>query len=143
MELFETKVRYEKVGDDGCAKKTSESYLVDAMSFAEAEARIVEEMKPFINGEFTVSAVKRNVISELFESEGAKWYSAKVALITLDEKSGQEKKTSSSIFVRADDFAKAYHNLCDGMKETMCDWELLSLSETAILDIYKRKDVEG
>lgn len=132
MELFETKIRYEKEG-----KKTSESYLVDAMSFAEAEARVIEEMIPFIEREFTVSAVKRNIISELFEGEGERWFAAKVAFVTLDEKSGNEKRTTSNIFVQADNFDKAYKALLDGMKDTVSDWEVSSLSETAILDIFK------
>ena len=90
---FECKVRYDKVQDNGSVKKVNEPYLVDALSFTEAEARIIEEQTPFISGDFSVSAVKRTKISEIFYDEGGdRWYLAKVAFITIDEKSGVEKK---------------------------------------------------
>lgn len=136
MELFETKIRYEKTMEDGQVKKTSEAYLIDAVSFAEAEARIVEKMTPYIIGEFTVSAVKRNVVSEVFPGDGDRWYAAKVAYIMIDEKSGMEKRSTSNIYVQADNFDKAYKALLEGMKDTLSDWEIQSLSETAILEIF-------
>ena len=66
---FECKIRYEKVMENGMQKKVTEPYLVDALSFTEAEARIIEEMTPFISGEFTVSDIKRANYSELFPSD--------------------------------------------------------------------------
>lgn len=66
---FECKIRYEKTMDNGMNKKVTEPYLVDALSFTEAEARIIEEMTPFISGEFTVSDIKRANYSELFPCE--------------------------------------------------------------------------
>ena len=93
---FECKVRYEKTMENGVQKKVTEPYLVDALSFTEAEARIIEEMTPFMSGEFLVSDIKRAQYSELFESfeEAAdKWFKAKLTFITLDEKSGKVKKT--------------------------------------------------
>ena len=92
---FECKVRYEKTGEDGLPKKVNEPYLVDALSFTEAEARIIEEIKPFVSGEFTVSNIKRSRIAELFDNpSGDKWYRAKVNFISLDEEKGVEKKTA-------------------------------------------------
>ena len=97
---FECKVRYDKTMEDGSIKKVNEPYLVDALSFTEAEARITEEQTPFISGEFTVSAVKRTKISEIFWDEtGDRWYLVKVAFITIDEKTGAEKKSISQILV--------------------------------------------
>lgn len=93
--IFECKIRYEKVAENGMNKKVSEQYLVDALSFTEAEARIISEMTPFISGEFTVSDIKRSNYSELFPSEkdGADlWFKCKLYYITLDEKSGAEKR---------------------------------------------------
>ena len=95
---FECKIRYEKTMENGMNKKVTEPYLVDALSFTEAEARIIEEMTPFISGEFTVSDIKRANYSELFpcEEEAAdRWFKCKLVFITLDEKSGAEKKTST------------------------------------------------
>ena len=80
---FECKVRYDKLQENGAVKKVTEPYLVDALSFTEAEARITEEQTPFISGEFSVSAVKRTKIAEIFFNEGGdRWYLAKVGFIT-------------------------------------------------------------
>lgn len=134
---YECKVKYEKTLETGTQKKVSESYLVDAMSFTEAENRIIEEMTPYIVGEFEVAAVKKARISELFiDPEGDKWYRAKVMFITIDEKSGIEKKAPSTMLVQASDFQKAVKNLEDGMKGTMSDWEINSISETLLMDVY-------
>lgn len=134
---YECKVKFQKTLENGTQKKVTEAYLVDAMSFTEAENRIIEEMTPYISGEFEVTAVKKEHIAELFaDPEGDRWYRAKVMFITLDEKSGSEKKTASSVLVQAKDFQMAVKNLEDGMKGTMSDWEINTISETAILDVF-------
>lgn len=134
---FECKVKYEKTLENGMQKKVSEPYLVDALSFTEAEARIIKEITPFITGEFSVANIKRANFSELFFDEtGDKWYKCKVNFITLDEKSGAEKKTASYLLAQAPDFAKALGNLLEGMKGTMADYEISSINETAIMDIF-------
>ena len=97
---FECKIRYEKVMENGMNKKVTEPYLVDALSFTEAEARIIEEITPFISGEFTVSDIKRANYSELFfceEDAADRWFKCKLFFITLDEKSGAEKKTAAQM----------------------------------------------
>ena len=84
---FECKIRYEKVMENGMNKKVTEPYLVDALSFTEAEARIIEEITPYISGEFTVSDIKRANYSELFPSEedaADRWFKCKLFFITLD-----------------------------------------------------------
>ena len=95
---FEGKIRYEKVAENGMNKKVTEPYLVDALSFTEAEARFIEEVTPFITGEFTVTDIKRANYSEIFPSEeeaADKWYKCKLYFITIDDKSGAEKKTAT------------------------------------------------
>lgn len=137
---FECKVRYDKVTENGAVKKVTEPYLVDALSFTEAEARITEEQTPFISGEFNVSAVKRTKISEIFWDEtGDKWYLAKLAFITIDPKSGAEKKATTLILVQAKDFKTALDNLVDGMSGTAADYDIVSITETLIMDVYKVK----
>ena len=134
---YECRVKFEKVLENGTQKKVTEVYLVDAMSFTEAENRIIEEMTPYISGEFEVTAVKKDRISEMFiDPDGDKWYRAKVMLITLDEKSGAEKKSASIMLIQAKDFQTAIKNLENGMKGTMSDWEINTLSETVIMDVY-------
>lgn len=134
---FECKVKYEKMMENGMQKRVTEPYLVDALSFTEAEARIIKEITPFITGEFSVANIKRANINELFFDEtGDKWYKCKINFITLDEKSGLEKKTASYILVQAGDLPKSLENLMQGMKGTMADFEIASITETAIMDIY-------
>ena len=121
----------------GTIKKVTNMYLVDAMSFTEAENRIIEEMTPYIVGEFEVAAVKKARISELFiDPEGDKWYRAKVMFITIDEKTGVEKKAASTMLVQASDFQRAVKNLEDGMKGNMSDWEINTIAETLLMDVY-------
>ena len=118
---FECKIRYEKLMENGMNKKVTEPYLVDALSFTEAEARIIEEMTPFITGEFTVSDIKRANYSELFPSEeeaADRWFKCKLIFITLDEKSGAEKKTSTQVLVQAADLRDAVKKLDEGMRES-------------------------
>lgn len=135
---FECKVRYDKMMENGIVKKVNESFLVDALSFTEAEARIIEERTPFISGEFSVSAVKRTKISEIFWDDTAdRWYLVKVAFITIDEKTAAEKRSISQILVEASDFRNALDNFMEGMKGTMGDFEIVSINETAYLDVYK------
>ena len=141
---FEIKVRYEKVAENGMNKKVTEPYLVDALSFTEAEARIIEEMSPFITGEFTVSDIKRANYSELFTSEeeaADKWYAGKLAFITLDEKSGAEKKTHTTVLIQAADMHDAMKKLDEGMKGTMADYSSILLKETKIVDVFPYRNV--
>ncbi len=140
---FECKVRYDKLQENGAAKKVTEPYLVDALSFTEAEARITEEQRPFISGEFDVAAVKRSKIAEIaFFDECDKWYLVKVGFITVDEKSGVEKRSTSQILVQANGFKSAYDNFLEHMKGTMADYDIISLAETPLIDVYRMKVVD-
>jgi hypothetical protein len=134
---FECKVTYEKVLENGMQKKVTEPYLVDALSFTEAEARIIEEIRPFISGEFTVTGIKRARLSELFFNEnGDRFYRFKVFFITLDEKSGAEKKTAVQMLAQASTLKEAIAVLEEGMKGTMADYAIASVAETAIVDVF-------
>lgn len=134
---FECKVRYDKMQENGMVKKVNEPYLVDALTFTEAEARIIEEMKPFISGEYSISSEKKTKISEIFFNDGAdRFYLVKVNFITLDENSGIEKKTVSQILVQASDFEDAVEKFKEGMKGTMADYEIGSIAETMIMDVF-------
>lgn len=134
---FECKIKYEKTMENGMVKKVTEPYLVDALSFTEAEARIIEEVTPYMSGEFTVSDIKRANYSEIFdEVEGDRWFKCKVQFVTLDEKSGAEKKTSTLILVKANDLREAVKNLDEGMKGTMADYIIASVTETPLMEVY-------
>ena len=136
---FECKIKYEKTTDDGKIASVNENYLVDALSFTEAESHIIEEMKPFISGEFSVSGIKRARISELFPSddeEADKWYRCKVFYLTIDEEKGIEKRTGVTMLVQAADLKGALEGLVKGMETYMGDYEIASIAETTLMDVY-------
>ena len=136
---FECSLKYEKVMNNGKEKKITELYLVDALSITEAEARLIEEMNPFMQGEFQCKGIKEAKYSEIFFSEEVtadRYFKCKLLFITLDEKSGKEKTTSTQILVQAADLRDAVKKLDEGMKGTMADYQIASVSETKIMDVY-------
>ncbi len=134
---FECKVRYEKLDENGLPKKVTEPYLVDALSFTEAETRISKEMQPYISGEFTIATIKKANISELFEnSAGDRWFRCKVNFVIIDMEKGTEKKVPSNMYVQANDIKDALEFLFKSLKGTMSDYSVTSIVETAILDVY-------
>ena len=135
---FECTIKYEKQLEEGKIAKTTERYLVDALTFTEAEARIIKEMKPFISGEFEVANINPQKYSELFWNEKCdKWFKTKVNFIVLDEEKGVEKKVANYMLVQANDLKEARELLVEGMKGSQADWEIASISETKILEVYK------
>lgn len=142
---FICKVRYEKMQEDGMQKMVNEPYLVDALSFSEAEARITEEITPYMQGDFSVSAVKRTNISEIFFNEDTsadKYYKIKAAFISINERTLAEKRSNTNYLVQAKDLVDALNSFQAGMKGTMADYEIVSVSETAIMDVYSYKPKE-
>lgn len=139
-EWFECKIKYEKTMENGLVKKVNEPYLVDALNFTEAERRIIEEITPYMTGTFEVSDIKRARYAELFEApaddSADRFFKAKLTFITLDEKSGKEKKTSQNVLVQAGDLRDAIKRLDAGMKGSMMDYTISSVAETAIMDVY-------
>lgn len=134
---FECKIRYERTMESGMIKKVTEPYLVDALSFTEAEARILELVSPYMSGEFSVADIKRVNYTEVFDNEnGDRWFKAKLQFIMLDEKNGMEKKTSTNVLVQANDIREAIKHIDEGMKGTMADYIIASVAETALMDVY-------
>lgn len=135
---IEVKARYDKMMDNGTVKKITEQYLADALSCTEAEARVTEEIQPFISGDFRISSVVTTKISEIFWDEsGDRFYKVKVNFITIDEKTASEKRTATYILVQASGFKEAYDNFIDGMKGTMADFEIEAITETKLVDVFK------
>ncbi|GHT24235.1 hypothetical protein AGMMS4957_16920 [Bacteroidia bacterium] len=137
MNWFECKVKYDKMMENGVVKPVTEPYLVDALSFTEAEARIIEEVSHLVSGEFVVTDIKRAKLSELFfNDKGDRYYKIRVSFITLDEKSGAEKKTSCNMLAQANDLKEAVAILEEGMKGGMTDYVIASVTETMIMDVF-------
>lgn len=141
MMLYECGVRYERTMENGMTKKVTELYLVDALSFAEAEGRITNEMEPYISGEFDVVTIKRTNISEIVEglSTADNWFKAKLMYITIDEKTGKEKKQAVHFIVRASDINNAHICVVEHMKGSVMDYEIATLDETKIMDLFRYK----
>lgn len=134
---FESAVSYDKIMENGAVKKVTEKNLFDALSFTEAEARTIEELTPYISGEYTVKAVKKTKLSEVFWNKDAdRFYLVNVAFITIDENTGAEKQTVTQMLVQANDFDGAVSAFKDGMKQTMADWKIISVVETPYMDVY-------
>lgn len=134
---FTAGIRYDKVLENGQEKKVTEYYLVDALSFTEAETRVTEEMSHLINGEFKVESLKRDKLTEtFFHVSGDKYYKTKVNYITLDERTGREKKQPVYMLVQASTIDEAKDRLIDGMKGTMSDYVVESITETKIIDVF-------
>lgn len=138
---FECKVSYERQADSMGMKKVSESYLVDALSFTEAEKRIIKEVRPFVSvGELEVVNIRRARIAELFlndEAEDDRYFRAKVNFITVDEKSGSEKKTSATMIVKSDSLPNAVTELKAQLDSLMASYEIAAVTDTQILDVFQ------
>ena len=139
-EWFECKIRYEKVMEDGLQKRVSESYVVDALSFSEAEERIIEEMFHFISGQFDVVDIKKASYKEIFfaDSDTAdKWYKTKLKFITIDEKTAKEKTTAINYLVQAGTLKGAVSNIESVMGTTMIDYVIAAVNETMLMDVFE------
>lgn len=135
---FETKVKYDKtMPDTGAIKSVTEPYLVDALSFTEAEARITKEMEPFVSGELTVTAVRKVRFEDVLYHEGGdRWYKVKINMITIDEKTGAEKRSASFSLVQASEFKLALDYFLEAMKSVLFDFEIVNITEMAYIDVF-------
>ena len=137
---FECKIAYEKVMEDGLQKKVRESYVVDALSFTEAEKRIMEEMSSYISGEFTIKDIKIAPYKEIFFSDeelADRWYKAKLEFITIDEKTEKEKRSAVNYLVQAGTLKGAVGNIESVMGTTMIDYVIASVTETKLMDVFE------
>ena len=137
---FETKIKYDKTAEDGQLQKVSEAYVVDALSFTEAEEFITKEMSTYITGDYTITDIKKASYGEIFFSDNARddrWYKAKVQFIIPDEKTGKEKLSTVNYLIQSNTFQNAVKSL-EGVLDTgMQDWRIASLAETNFLDVYE------
>ena len=134
---FECRIRYDRMQGDGSVKRVTEPYLVDAVSFTEVEARIIEEMTPFISGDFSIPAIKKTNIAEIFYTEGCdKWWLVKYNVITIDERSCKERRTAVYVMVQADNQQGATDRFNKAMEGTIADYEIEKVAETKIMDVF-------
>ena len=138
---FECKVRYEKTQEDGNDKLVNELYVVDALSFTEAEASIIDNMAVYVSGELKIANINPANYNEIFFSgnnDDDLWFKARLAFITIDDKN-KEKRTYVNYLIQAKSIERAKRYVDEVMGKTMIDYELKSLSETKIFDVFEHE----
>ena len=137
---FETKIRYEKMTDDGKQKMVTELYVVDALSFTEAESSIIEEMSSYIMGEFKVTGIAQAAYGEIFFSDAEtddRFFKTKLQFITLDEKTQKEKRSNVNYLVQAHTLQQAVEHIQEVMGTTMIDYAIAAVQVTSIMDVFE------
>lgn len=136
MEFFEVKVKYDRTREDGTDGSVIENYAVDALLFTEAEARVTKEMQPYITGDFMIKAIKRAPYGELVSNGGDKYFLVMYNIITIDERSGKEKKSPMSVLFQEESIDDAKDSARSYMKSSVLDYELVCVKETKLLDVF-------
>ncbi len=134
---YECKVKYRKLDENGVQKVVSEPYLVDALSFTEAESRINTEMAAFVSEEFKIVNIKVANFAEIHHFENSdRWFKSKVSLLAYDEESGKERKTSFYLLIQANDVKEAFDNTMQVMQNTMGEFTIPAIAESPIIDVF-------
>ena len=136
---YEVKIQYQKMLEDGKGKKVTEQYVVEALSFTEAETRITEEMTNYTDGEFDIVSEKIAPYNEIFISDNStddKWFVSKVAFITIDEKTMKEKKQTLRYLVQAATSKLALDYTKEMFSHGMSDYSIDSVQDTPTLDVF-------
>ncbi len=140
---FECTANYIRIDENGKEKKVSETYLLDAVTFTEAESRIYKELQTMVSGEFVVTKIAKTKISEIIPSDtGDRWYKVKVAFITIDEESGKEKRIIQNVLVFSDNIKSVYNQVIEAMQGMMADFVISSVSESSIIDVFPHAEAE-
>lgn len=134
---FECKAKYIKIDQTGNEKNVTEAYLIDALSFTEAEERFHQELEKMISGEFEVTTISKSNITEFYPSEDAdRWYKVKVSYVNVDEKSGKEKKVGVYMLAEASNVKDAFDKIEDNLKDWLVPFEIPAIQESPIIDVF-------
>ncbi|UXP32395.1 DUF4494 domain-containing protein [Reichenbachiella agarivorans] len=134
---YSCKVKYGKVNDEGIMKQTTDVFLVDAMSYTEAESRIYAAMERDVSGEFAVTNISKTNIGELIHFEDADyWYKAKVTYSSVDGDSGKEVNVNTYFLVNAEDLKHAFDRVSDSLNSMLVPFEIPSIAKTNVVEVY-------
>lgn len=134
---FKCVVNYVKIDDDGRERKVSEAYLIDAVTYTDAEARIIEQLSTMVRGEFSVKQITKTNIIEIFPNvEGGTYYLGKISIVTIDEKAGKEKRVNNSFLIEAENFKHALKAFEEGLSYILVPYEITSLAVSNIYDVF-------
>lgn len=141
---FECKIRYDRLTDEGLSKKVTEQYVVDALSYTEAEKNIIRFAAEIIPEVIEIRAIKEAAYNEIFfsEDDAEKWYKTKISLISIDERTGKERRTNVLYLVQANDISNAISNVKEIMSKSMSDYTIQSMALTQILDVFEHNEEE-
>ncbi len=143
---FTTKVKYQRTQEDGTEKVVSETYVVDALTFTEAESCIIDEMSVYVSGEFHVAGITKSAFGEIWFSDvddDDKWYKAKLQFITINEESEKEQRSKVNYLVQAKSLARALRYIDEVMGKTMNDYDTIAIAETPIMDVFEHVSPKG
>ncbi len=143
--FYEVKIQYQKILENGKEKKVTEQYVVEAFSFTEAESRIIEEIIPYVSGEFDVVSEKIAPYNEIFlsdKSDDYKWFISKVGFITLDEKTAKEKKQTFRYLVQAETSEHALDYTKTMLNQCLSDYSIDSVQDTPTLNVFLNERTE-
>jgi hypothetical protein len=134
---YECKVKYLKIDQGGFERKQTDTFLLDAVSYTDAETRLYEIMKEITNGEFKIMNIKQSNITEVISKlDGEWWYKAKISLVTIDEEAGKEKKISEYILVAANDLEDAQKQLKEGLSYILVPYVAVSIAISSICEVF-------
>jgi hypothetical protein len=140
---YECKVKYLKIDQGGYERKINDNYLLDAISFTDAEARIFQKMQEITSADFQVMNIKKSNITEVIPSEsGEWWYKAKISIITIDEEAGKEKKVNQYILIMANDIEHALKRLNEGLSYMLVPFVVTAIQLSTIAEVYPYDDME-
>ena len=141
---FECKIRYDRLTDEGLSKKVTEQYVVDALSYTEAEKNIIRSTAEIIPEVIEIRAIKEAAYSEIFfsEDDAEKWYKTKISFISINERTGKERRTNVLYLVQANDISNAISNVKEIMSKSMSDYTIQSMALTQILDVFEHDEEE-
>lgn len=138
---FTVKVKYTKQLENGTFKRVSEPYLLAAMTFTDAEARIYEELGSSIRGEFQVTGIARTDLHDIFQYDDAEqWFKCKVTYDRIDEDGEKAKTISQNFLVSAAHVKEAYERIEESLATLMIDFNVVSITASPIVEIFPYRD---
>lgn len=134
---YECRVKSLKIDENGYERRVNEPYLLDAVSYSDAEYRINALMTTLVKGGFQVVSIKQSNITEILQiSEGEWWWKVKISLATIDEESGREKKLTNYLLISADNIASAVVNTNEGLNYMLVPYFIEQISLSSIVDVF-------
>lgn len=142
---FESKVKYVKISESGNESTVTENFLLDAVSYTDAETRIIRQMQQMVKGgEFTIVDIKKSRIAEVFPYEtGEWWFKATINLVTIDEEAGKEKKLRTYYLVMADDIQQSLDRLDESLSFMVIPYVISSMAVSTIVDVFPYEPSES